>query len=133
MDKIKCKHIKANKKKCNSYSMNDSDFCYLHNPEIKESEKQKHRKNGGLHSAIKINCDSDFEYYELNSIENIIQLNAVLINKVLNAKLDLRILTGIGYSLNLQMKLIDLHTIEKKLENIENIIIKLPTSFNYEL
>ena len=85
------------------------------------------RSNGGKQKQIK--CNSDFPEYELKNIADVLKLNTVLINGVLQNKIDLRIATGIGYMLNLQMKAIELVSIEGKLFKMEDIIIELPKSF----
>ena len=85
------------------------------------------RSNGGKQKIIK--CTGDFPEYELNNIAEVCKLNTVLINSVLQNKIDLRIATGIGYMLNLQIKAIELVSIESKLFKMEDIIIELPKSF----
>ena len=128
-----CTFKKKNKETCKNNSLKNDKYCYWHSKKISEAEKNLNRSNGGRNKIIK--CNSVFPEYELNNIADVLKLNAVLINSVLQNKIDLRIVTGIGYMLNLQMKGIELNSIESKLFKFEDIFISLPKSFNenYEL
>ena len=124
---MKCQFKKKNKESCKNNALKNDKYCYWHSKKITEAEKNMNRSNGGKNKIIK--CNSDFQEYELNNIADVLKLNAVLINSVLQNKIDLRIVTGIGYMLNLQMKGIELNSIESKLFKMEDIIISLPKSF----
>ena len=124
---MKCQFKKKNNQSCKNNSLKNDKYCYWHSKKITEAEKNMNRSNGGKNKIIK--CNSDFPEYELNNIADVLKLNAVLINSVLQNKIDLRIVTGIGYMLNLQMKAIELNSIESKLFKMEDIIIELPKSF----
>ena len=124
---MKCSYKKKNKESCKNNSLKNDKFCYWHSKKITEAEKNLNRSNGGKNKIIK--CTGDFPEYELNNIADVLKLNTVLINSVLQNKIDLRIVTGIGYMLNLQMKGIELNSIESKLFKMEDIIIELPKSF----
>lgn len=124
---MKCKFKKSNKETCKNNSLHNDKYCYWHSKKITEAEKNLNRSNGGKQKIIK--CTGDFPEYELNNIAEVCKLNTVLINSVLQNKIDLRIATGIGYMLNLQIKAIELVSIESKLFKMEDIIIELPKSF----
>ena len=124
---MKCSYKKKNKDTCKNNALKNDKYCYWHSGKISEAEKNMNRSNGGKQKQIK--CNSDFPEYELKNIADVLKLNTVLINSVLQNKIDLRIATGIGYMLNLQMKAIELVSIEGKLFKMEDIIIELPKSF----
>ena len=124
---MKCRFKKSNKETCKNNSLHNDKYCYWHSKKITEAEKNLNRSNGGKQKIIK--CTGDFPEYELNNIAEVCKLNTVLINSVLQNKIDLRIATGIGYMLNLQIKAIELVSIESKLFKMEDIIIELPKSF----
>lgn len=120
---MKCKFKKSNGDTCKNISLKSDRFCYWHSKKIPEAEKKMNRSNGGKNKVIKVN--SEFEQCELNSISDVMKLNSVMINGVLNNELDLRIATGITYMLNLQIKGIELNTIEKRIDKIEQVNIRI--------
>ena len=124
---MKCSYKKNNSESCKNNSLKNDKFCYWHSKKITEAEKNMNRSNGGKNKIIK--CNSDFPEYKLDNITAVCKLNTALINSVLQNKIDLRIATGIGYMLNLQIKAIELVSIESKLFKMEDIIIELPKSF----
>ena len=124
---MKCQFKKKNNQSCKNNSLKNDKYCYWHSSKVTEAEKNLNRSNGGKNKIIK--CNSDFPEFELNNITDVCKLNASMVNSVLQNKIDLRIATGIGYLLNLQMKAIELHSIESKLFKMEDIIIELPKSF----
>jgi hypothetical protein len=125
-----CTFKKKNKETCKNNSLKNDKFCYWHSKKITEAEKNLNRSNGGKQKQIK--CNTEFVEFEIESIKGVCKLNATLINAVLKNKIDLKIATGICYMLNLQMKAIELETIESKIFKMEDVIIKLPESFENE-
>ncbi len=115
--------MKCKEKDCNALSLKGDVRCYFHSDKITDKEKKQARTKGGKTKQIKIN--SAFKYYKLNNISDIMRLNEVLINGTLQNEIDLRIITGIAYNLNLQTKLIELQSIEKRLTELENSYFKL--------
>ena len=124
---MKCRYKKTNKESCKNNSLKNDKYCYWHSSKVTEATKQENRSKGGKQKQIK--CNTEFVEFELNNIADVCKLNASMVNSVLQNKIDLRIATGIGYLLNLQMKAIELVSIESKLFKMEDIIIELPKSF----
>jgi hypothetical protein len=124
---MKCSYKKKNKESCKNNSLKNDKYCYWHSSKVTEATKQENRSKGGKQKQIK--CNTEFVEFELNNIADVCKLNASMVNSVLQNKIDLRIATGIGYLLNLQMKAIELVSIESKLFKMEDIIIELPKSF----
>ena len=124
---MKCRYKKNNSETCKNNSLKNDKYCYWHSSKVTEAEKNLNRSNGGKNKIIK--CNSDFPEFELNNIADVCNLIASMVNSVLQNKIDLRIATGIGYMLNLQIKAIELVSIESKLFKMEDIIIELPKSF----
>lgn len=89
--------------------------------------------------ALKNNCGwSDKQNFvteeapeiELKTIDDVMKLNSRVINKILKNDPDLRFSTGINNLLNLQIKGIELNSIEKRVSDIEEkITITLPKEF----
>lgn len=115
---MKCTFKKSNGETCKNLSLKDDKYCYWHSKKIPDKAKREARQKGGKTKLIKVNCDNIPEF-ELNSIDGIIQLNSFVINQTLRNEIDLRISTGIGYLLNIQMKGIELSHFEKRISAIE--------------
>ena len=118
--------MNCKKNNCNALALKNDLYCYMHSKKISDVERHKARSKGGKRKVITVN--SEFEQYALNSISDVMKLNAVMINRILNNELDIRIGTGVCYLLNLQLKLIDTGLIEKRITELENTIKN-----NYEL
>ena len=100
--------------------MNEDEKCFWHSDKISEDEKNLCRSTGGKVRQIRIK--TEYENFELTTIADVMKLNALLINEVLKNKISLRVLTGISYSLALQMRLIEVENIEKRLSLLEDKI-----------
>ncbi len=120
---MNCNFRKSNGETCKNVSMRNEKRCYWHSKNIPETIKQKHRSNGGKNKIIK--TDGSFPEIELNTISDIVKLNSLMINKVLKNEADVRVCTGIGYLLNLQIKCIELNTFEDRLEKVETITVEI--------
>ena len=114
---MKCNFVKSNNEVCGNNAMNEDEKCFWHSDKISEDEKNKQRSKGGKSKVIK--CEVEFENFELNNFADVRNLNAVLINRVLQNELDLRIATGVCYNLNLQMKLIQFEIFENRISELE--------------
>lgn len=109
---MQCDFIKENKEVCKAKALKSDTKCYAHSSKISEAEKNVFRSSGGKQKQLKVY--SEFDNYELDNIDEVLKLNTVLINSVLQNKIDLKIATGICYLLNMQVKCID---IKNKIDN----------------
>lgn len=117
---MQCDFIKENKEVCKAKALKSDTKCYAHSSKISEAEKNIYRSSGGKQKQLKVY--SEFDNYELSNIDDVLKLNTVLINSVLQNKVDLKIATGICYLLNMQVKCLDIQiTRDKELED-ENFV-----------
>jgi hypothetical protein len=114
---MKCNFVKSNNEVCGNNAMIEDEKCFWHSDKISEESKNEQRSKGGKSKVIK--CEVEFENFELNNFADVRKLNAVLINSVLQNKIDLRIITGVCYNLNLQMKLIQFEILENRILELE--------------
>lgn len=75
---MRCKYIKSDGTRCKAYAMKNSEYCFSHNPEVKEEKALAVRK-GGLNRRL---CKAYGEPLEINSPEDIKNLLADVINGV---------------------------------------------------
>ena len=105
---------------CNAAALRNDVHCYFHSDKITDEEKKQARQKGG--EARKIRVSKDYENFELRNINDIIILNEKLINDTLQNKIPFQAMTSTAYNLNLQMRLIQLETIEQRLTKIEEFV-----------
>ena len=118
--------MKCITKQCKANALKNSRQCFFHSDKITDEEKKQARIKGGKARQIRVN--TEFDIYKLRSINDVLTINERLINDVLQNKISIQILTGIAYNLNLQLKLIEMESIEKRISELENTITN-----NYEL
>jgi len=127
--KKKCRFIKPDGAKCEAWAMSDSEFCYLHNPDISEKEKKEIQSKGG--QANKIKVLEPLQPIALKEGEDVILLLEDTINKVRTGEIDLKVANCIGYLAGHLMKAIETAKLEGRVEIIERAILEKRKSYRY--
>ena len=120
---MKCNFIKSNGEKCKTNAMKNG-FCYFHNPEISEEEKRNAVAKGGKSNKM-LMVNSRFPEVKLKSAKDVSKLLSMMISKVMNNELDLRIATGITYIASHLLKAYEQTDLQEQIDNIEEMINKL--------
>lgn len=119
--------MNCKKTNCKAIALKTDSFCYMHSKKISELEKKTARSKGGKQKQIKIENENEFQTFDLNTVSDVMMLNATIINKVLSGKFNIKIGTSICYMLSLQLKAIELN---KSVRNIySDILVTLPPEF----
>lgn len=116
---MQCKHIKDNGEQCRANAM-DNGYCYLHNPDIPEEEKQLARIKGGENNIVLVG--ELMEEGKVRTSEDIVRLMESVINKVKQGVLDIRIANTIGYLAGVSQKAIKEVEVEERLKRIEDLV-----------
>lgn len=116
---MQCKYIKDNKEQCKANAM-DNGYCYLHNPDIPEEEKQLARIRGGENNAVLIG--ELMEESKVRTSEDIVILMESVINKVKRGVLDIRVANTIGYLAGVTQKAVKEVEVEDRLKRIEELV-----------
>jgi hypothetical protein len=116
---MKCKHIKDNGEGCNANAM-DNGYCYLHNPDIPEEQKQLARIKGGENNLVLVGDIMPVTSIKTN--KDIVDLMEDVINRVRQGTLDIRIANTIGYLAGVSQKAIKETEVEERLKRIEEIL-----------
>jgi len=116
---MQCKHIKDSGEQCRASAM-DNGYCYLHNPDIPEEEKQLARIRGGENNAVLIG--ELMEESKVRTSEDIVILMESVINKVKQGVLDIRVANTIGYLAGVSQKAIKEVEVEDRLKRIEDLV-----------
>lgn len=116
---MKCKQI-INNKQCEANAMKNSNFCYLHNPNISDEEKQSAQSKGGQNRSLKIY--QPLLPIEINSAKDITKLLTETINQVREGNLDCRIANTIGFLAGITLKAFEISSLEERINKIESTI-----------
>ncbi len=116
---MKCKHIKDNGEGCNANAM-DNGYCYLHNPDIPEEQKQLARIKGGENNLVLVGDIMPVTSIKTN--KDIVDLMEDVINRVRQGTLDIRVANTIGYLAGVSQKAIKETEVEERLKRIEEML-----------
>lgn len=108
--------MKKNGEQCKANAM-DNGYCYLHNPEIAEDEKQLARIKGGKNNLVLVG--ELMKTKPVRTSEDIVELMEDVINRVQSGTLDIRVANTIGYLAGVSQKSIKDVEIENRLKRIE--------------
>jgi len=117
---MKCKFIKPDDNQCEANAMENSQYCFSHNPEVSEEKKLAVIK-GGL-SPKKNNLD--LLPLEIKNVQDVVNLLEDTINKVRSGKMPVNIANCIGYLSGHLIKALESSEIEERLEELEKIVFK---------
>lgn len=117
---MKCKFLKENSEQCQANSMVNSDYCYLHNPNITKEEKQLIQSQGGKANIIKI--DEELPEIEIKSTNDVVKLLEDTVNRVRKGQIDIRIANTLAYIAGHLIKALEITDVGKRLERFERVI-----------
>ncbi len=97
--------------------MRNSDYCYLHNPEISQEEKLEAQTRGGQNRSLKVY--QPLPPVKIEKTSDIMTLLTDTINQVRQGELDCRVANSIGYLAGVAIKAYETSELEERLERIE--------------
>jgi len=118
----KCTHTKEDGTPCGAFTMTGSEFCYLHNPAISDTEKKLAQTKGGANRALTIG--EPLPPVRLTTPSDAVMLIADTINRVRAGQLDVRIANCIGVLSGHFIKALELSQLKDKVELIDRIILE---------
>jgi len=119
---MSCKAVRKDGEKCNANAMKDSDYCYLHNPDISKEEKKNCQSKGWKANGHVIAKPlSPLEIWDMKWVVLLLQDT---INSVRTGDLDVKTANCIWFLSNHLMKAYELDQIEVKLDKLKNVLRK---------
>lgn len=118
---MKCKFIKDNETLCNASSMENSSYCYLHNPDIPEEDKLNAQSRGGKANKIKI--IEPLSSIKLTTSNEVVLLLEDTINRVRSGEMDLKVANCIGYLSGHLIKAFEVTQLHQRIELIEKVVL----------
>lgn len=119
---MKCVYVKEGGLDCNANSMTDSDYCYLHNPEIPEESKKQAQAKGG--EARSLTLEKPLPDLPLNTPNDAVTLVADTIKRVRAGELDIKTANCIGFLSDKLLKAFEVSRLNEKVEYIERVIVE---------
>jgi hypothetical protein len=119
---MKCVYVKEGGLDCNANSMTDSDYCYLHNPEIPEESKKQAQAKGG--EARSLTLEKPLPELPLNTPNDAVTLVADTIKRVRAGELDIKTANCIGFLSDKLLKAFEVSRLNEKVEYIERVIVE---------
>jgi len=99
-----------------------SDYCYLHNPDIPEEEKQLAQAKGGEARALIL--EEALPPIPLNTPDDAFLLISDTIQRVRAGKLDVKTANCIGFLSDKLLKAFEVSRLNDKVEYIERVILE---------
>lgn len=119
---MKCVYVKEGGDDCNANSMTDSDYCYLHNPEVPEENKKQAQAKGG--EARSLTLEKPLPELPLNTPNDAVTLIADTIGRVRAGELDIKTANCIGFLTDKLLKAFEVAKLNDKVEYIEKVIVE---------
>lgn len=102
--------------------MKDSDYCYLHNPDISEEEKQLARTRGGearSHALI-----TPLPELPLTTPQDAVILVSDTIRRVRSGELDIKTANCIGFLTDKLLKAYEVAHLNDKVDFVERVVLE---------
>lgn len=117
---MRCNFIKPDGNQCEANAMENSQYCFSHNPETAEEKKAAVIK-GGL--SPKKNT-LDLPPVEIKSVQDVVKLLEDTINRVRGGEMPTNTANCVGYLGGHIIRALETSEIEKRLEELEKIVFK---------
>lgn len=115
---MRCEFIKPNGEQCRADAMNNSRFCFSHNPETKEAKKEA-VKRGGLAKKNRLNLLP----VKIKTIKDVISLLEDTVNRLRGGEVEPRLANAVGYLAGHMIKGLEKSDLEERLEKLEKAVL----------
>jgi len=100
--------------------MNNSDYCYFHNPDISEEEKKAATVRGGSNRALVIKYP--LVEMPIKKMPDVALLIVDTINRVRAGEMDIRVANCLGFLSDKLIKALEVSELEERFEKLEQLI-----------
>jgi hypothetical protein len=113
-----CEYIKDGKK-CQAYAINNSQYCFAHDPKSVKKRAQARKKGGQNRRVIK---RSQYEYQSIKSVKEINQILESAINDARSLECSQSSLRTLAYLCQIALKGHEMGSLEERIDAIEQRI-----------
>jgi hypothetical protein len=124
---MKCTLIKSDGEQCNAYAMSGLDYCYTHNPDISDEDKQEARERGGQARALTIT--NPLPALPINEPNDAVLLVIDTIHRVRAGELDVKTANCLGFLTDKLLKAFEISKLNDRVEIIERVILEKKTRY----
>lgn len=117
---MQCKLIKTDNAQCQANAMLNSEFCYLHNPNISKEDKNAAQSKGGQGNATSVKMP--LKRLKINEAKDVVVLLVQTINEVRAGKIEVRLANCLGVLSGHLIKAFEITDLEKRLEKLEQTV-----------
>jgi len=117
---MKCIYTKENNETCKANPMKNSEYCFLHNPEIPAEEKRLVQSKGGKGNVVKL--EDSLPEIKINTADDVVRLLEDTANRVRSGELDIRIANTLAYIAGHLLKALEVTDVSKRIEHFERVI-----------
>ena len=117
---MQCIFIKTDGRQCQANSINDSEFCFSHDPDMEEAKRLATTKGG---KSPKKNYNP-LSPIEIEGSKDVVRLLVTTIGEVRQGEIDLRVANCVGFLAGHLLKALELGEVDEKLELISSLIIQ---------
>jgi len=115
---MRCKFQKSNGQRCSANAMIGAEFCFSHNPAVKEKKKAAVIKGGKMSKKNR----SLLSPINLAQPKDVVSLLNATINEVRGGCIELRVANCLGYLSGHLMKAFEAADLEERLSKIEKAL-----------
>ncbi len=120
--KRQCDFTKDTGERCRAKPLVDLKYCFFHDPD--KSEEQKMARQKGGYARRSPTLPKNIPEFELRVAEDVVRLLSITINQVRRGEIDPRVANAVGYLSGIILKAKEQGDIEKRLKQIEEIVLK---------
>jgi hypothetical protein len=118
---MKCIYIKSDGQRCKSYTMINSQYCWVHSPQISDGQKQEAYSKGGKansHSAVN-GLPLDLPPIIINSSADIPPLLIDTIGRLRQGTMHVRVAAALGYLSHILLRSYEIADLEPRVKALE--------------
>jgi len=119
---MQCKYIKQNGQRCRANSINGSEFCFFHSPEISAEKRKEASSRGGKKNTHRVS--TPLKPVSFNKTGDVSKVLAETINLVRSGQIEVNIAKCIGYLSGQLLKAMEVSELENRIEKLEEIVLK---------
>ena len=113
-----CIHAVREGRQCRAHAMDDSKFCFFHDPEF-AVQRTAARRAGGLTNKAAGVVQRPAEDLVLAGVSDVITLLGDTINRTRIGQLDPRVANSIGYISGILLKALEMKPLEERIAALE--------------